>query len=342
MTVMSDLLTPLSMIVLWLDFTGLTTLIGTLAFQCAIIRRVSLSPRGFEPVERRLLRVEAVAIMLLALASILELLPRALAMGGGILGNVGNALPSLLLETRYGTIWFVRITVIALVILGWQFWPRTTWSTGIRFLAAIAIALTRSLSGHAADWGDVTLAVLMDWLHLLAVSVWIGGLLVIGFVLRAALTPTSNQDTAMGFALIARRFSILATVCVAGLLITGLLHPRLQLMSFSTLFRIPYGWTLLAKLSLVLLMLLLAALNRYYLLPRLGRGSNGRARLLVTTIGRLEWLLAVLVLVSSALLTQLTPARHFRRHEHPQPHAVHLPANADTDHARSPHLPDPD
>lgn len=98
MTVMSDLLTPLSMIVLWLDFTGLTTLIGTLAFQCAIIRRVSLSPRGFEPVERRLLRVEAVAIMLLAMASVLELLLRALAMGGGILGNIGNALPSLLLE----------------------------------------------------------------------------------------------------------------------------------------------------------------------------------------------------------------------------------------------------
>lgn len=166
----------------------------------------------------------------------------------------------------------------------------------------------------------------MDWLHLLAISVWIGGLLVIGFVLRAALTPTSDQDAALGFALIARRFSILATVCVAGLLITGLLHPRLQLMSFSTLFRIPYGWTLLTKLSLLLLMLLLAALNRYYLLPKLGRGGDGQTRLLVITIGRLEWLLAVLVLISSALLTQLTPARSIRRQEHPQPHAVHRPA----------------
>jgi copper resistance protein D len=339
---MSDPLTPLNVFVLWLDFTGLTTLIGTLAFQCLIIRRVSLSPRGFEPFERRLLRVEAGAIMLVALASVLELLLRALDMGGGILSNVAGALPSMLLETRYGTIWFVRIAFIALVVLGWRFWPRTTWSTGIRLLAAVAIALTRSLSGHAADWGDVTLAVLMDWLHLLAISVWIGGLLVIGFVLRAALTPTSNQDAALGFALIARRFSILATVSVVGLLTTGLLHPRLQLMSFSTLFRIPYGWTLLTKLSLVLLMLLLAALNRYYLLPRLGRGWDGRVRLLVTTIGRLEWLLAVFVLVSSALLTQLTPARHFRRHEHSQPHAVHPPANAETDRARSPHLPDPD
>lgn len=336
---MSNLLTPLHVFSLWLDFTGLTTLIGTLAFQCLIIQRVSLSTRGFEPFERRLLRVEAGAIMLLALTSVLELLLRALAMGGGILSNVAGALPSMLLETRYGTIWLVRIALIGLVVLSWQFWPRITWFTGIRLLGAVAIALTRSLSGHAADWGDVTLAVLMDWLHLLAVSVWIGGLLMIGFVLRAALTPTSNQDTALGFALIARRFSILATVCVIGLLTTGLLHPRLQLMSFSTLFRIPYGWTLLAKLSLVLLMLLLGALNRYYLLPRLGRGLNSRARVNITTIGRLEWILAVFVLVSSALLTQLTPARHVRPTDHQQRHPVLLSEYAETGRVRLPTCP---
>lgn len=302
---MSNLLTPLYVFVLWIDFAGFTTLIGTLAFQYLIVRPVSRSSRDVEPVERRLLQVEAWALALVAMASLLELLLRALEMGGGVLSNVGNALPSILLETRYGTIWLVRIGLIGVVAVGWRFWPGITLSAGIRLLGAASIALTRSLSGHAADWGDVTLAVLMDWLHLLAISVWIGGLLVIGFVLRAALTPTSDQDAALGFALIARRFSILATVCVAGLLITGLLHPRLQLMSFSTLFRIPYGWTLLTKLSLLLLMLLLAALNRYYLLPKLGRGGDGQTRLLVITIGRLEWLLAVLVLISSALLTQL-------------------------------------
>ncbi len=320
---MSDLLTPLSVIVLWLDFAGLTTLIGTLAFQYLIIRPVSLSPRGFEPFEGLLRRVEAGALMLVALASVLELLLRALIMGGGILSNAGDALSLTLLETRYGTIWLLRIGFIGLVVLGWRFWPGITWSTGISLLGAVAIALTRSLSGHAADWGDVTLPVLIDWLHLLAVSIWIGGLLVMGFVLRATLTPTSNEDAALGFALIARRFSILATVCVVGILTTGLFHPRLRLMSFSTLFWIPYGWTLLVKLSLVLLMLMLAALNRYHLLPRLGRGRDGRARLLVTTIGRLEWLLAVFVLISSAWLTQLTPARHIPRYEHREPHAVH-------------------
>lgn len=329
MTAMSNLLTPLHVFILWLDFAGITTLIGTLAFQYLIIRPALHSSRERKHVEERLRRVEGSSILLIAVASVGELPLRALAGSGGILSNLIIALPEILWQTRYGAIWIVRIGLVGILSLGWRFWSGITWSTGIRLLGAVAIALTRSLSGHAADWGDITLPVLIDWLHLLAVSIWIGGLLVVGFVLRATLTSTSNEDAALGFALIARRFSILATVCVVGLLTTGLLHPRLRLMSFSTLFRIPYGWTLLAKLSLVLLMLLLAALNRSYLLPRLGRGQDGRARLLVTTIGRLEWFLAVFVLVSSALLTQFTPAHHIPRYEHRERHAVHLPAKSE-------------
>lgn len=326
MTAMSNLLTPLHVFILWLDFAGFTTLIGTLAFRCLIIRPTLHSSREYKPFEERLRRVEGGSILLIAVASVGELPLRALVISGGILSNLTIALPEILWQTRYGVIWIVRIGLVGMLGLGWRFRQRSTWSAGASLLIATGLALTRSLAGHAADWGDVTFPILIDWLHLLAVSIWIGGLLVMGFVLRAALTPTSNEEAAMGFALIVRRFSILATVCVVGLLTTGLIHPRLRLMSFSTLFWIPYGWTLMVKLSLVLLMLLLAALNRSYLLPRLSRGSDGRARLLVTTIGRLEWLLAVLVLVSSAWLTQLTPARHIPRSEHREPHAVHRQA----------------
>lgn len=149
---MSNLLTPLYVFVLWIDFAGFTTLIGTLAFQYLIVRPVSRSSRDVEPVERRLLQVEAWALALVAMASLLELLLRALEMGGGVLSNVGNALPSILLETRYGTIWLVRIGLIGVVAVGWRFWPGITLSAGIRLLGAASIALTRSLSGHAADW----------------------------------------------------------------------------------------------------------------------------------------------------------------------------------------------
>ncbi len=323
---MSDLQTVLPAVVLWLDFAGFTTLIGTLAFGYLIIRPAFPSPQEFQRFERPLRRVEAGAIVLIALASVLELLLRALVMGGGILSHVGDTLPLVFSQTRYGPIWLARIGLVGVLGLCWWFWPGATWSAGARLLGAAAIALIRSLSGHAADWGDVTLPVLIDWLHLLAVSIWLGSLLIFGFVLLAALLQVGNEDAARGFASIAWRFSRMAAFCVVGVLTTGLFHPRLRLMSFSTLFSTPYGWTLVAKLSLVVLVLMLAALTRYYFLPLLDHRSCRRVLLMVGTIGRLEWLLAVGVLAASALLTQLTPTRHVRRHEHREPHAVHLPA----------------
>ncbi|MGH7410244.1 MAG: CopD family protein, partial [Candidatus Methylomirabilis sp.] len=110
-----------------------------------------------------------------------------------------------------------------------------------------------------------------------------------------------------------------------------------------------YGWTLLAKLSLVGLVLMIAAVNRYYFLPLLGHPSGTYDRLLFRTIDRiastlregkgrgddekirnqffrfvrLEWIMVVVALACSALLTQLPPARHIRRHEHREQHAVH-------------------
>jgi len=325
---MSDLHTALYAFVLFLDFAGFTTLIGGLVFEYMVIQPVLPSPHQFGGIEQRLRRVEVGSIILLTVASLAELLLRALAEGGWIMSNMGAAFPTMLLETRYGTVWIARMGLIGMLGLSCLWGAQIPWIMKLRLLGAAAIALTRSLSGHAADWGDVTHQVLTDWLHLLAISVWLGGLFVFGFALRAAFPWTVNEGAARHFASIANRFSRMATFCVVGLLLTGLLHPRLRLMSFSTLFRIPYGWVLLLKLLFVLLMLMLAALNRYYLLPQLGGESDHRARRLITIIGRLEWLLAAFVLASSALLTQLTPSRYPPGREHRSPHAIHRQAKA--------------
>jgi hypothetical protein len=43
---------------------------------------------------------------------------------------------------------------------------------------------------------------------------------------------------------------------------------------------------------------------------------------------RLEWMIVVAALACTALLTQLPPARHIRRHEHREQHALHQPAQS--------------
>src|SRR5262249_57620064 len=60
---------------------------------------------------------------------------------------------------------------------GWG--GRAWWVPAVMLGAAALLALTRSASGHAADWGDMSLPELMDGLHLLAGSLWGGGLVVL-------------------------------------------------------------------------------------------------------------------------------------------------------------------
>jgi len=338
----------------WLEFLGLTTLLGGLAFRLLVVRPTLLSREEFDSFERRRRIVEAVSIVLLVLTTIGDLILRTLTMSGPAAG-LGVALPLVLQKTHYGSVWISRMGLVGLLATAWLLRRpgplRSAWSTWASLLGAALIALTTTLSGHAADWGDVTLPVLMDWLHLLAISTWTGGLFTLGFVLHHALLSPVKEDMHHRLALTAKRFSRMAAYCAAGFFAPGFYNAWIQVTSLSPLFTTPYGRTLLVKLSLVLLIVMIAALNRYYFVSLLGGRSGAPDRLIVRTIGRfagtllarkagkdgekirqqfflsvrLEWLVAVGALACTALLTQLPPARHIRSHQHREEHALHQP-----------------
>jgi putative copper export protein len=297
--------------------------------------------------------VAAWSILFVALTSVGDLVLRTVMMSGKALGDVGPALPMVLRQTHYGAVWTARVSLIGLLATAWLLRARRaedhSWFFAASFVAASLIALTTSLSGHAADWGDVTLPVLIDWLHLVAASTWIGGLFTLGFVLPRALSSPGKAETTKSVASIAGRFSTMAACCVAIFLPAGLYNAWLQVTSFSPLVSSSYGWTLLAKLSLVGLVLMIAAVNRYYFVPLLSQDPGARNRWIVRMVGRLtnslvsetrtgndvrirrqflrlarlEWMIAAAVLACTALLTQFPPARHIRRHEHREQHAAH-------------------
>ena len=353
---MSGLLMFLQTCVRWIDYLGLTTLVGGLAFRLLVVRPTLLSREEFDSFERRRRMVEAASIILLFLTTIGELILRTLTMSGPAAGLV-VALPLVLRKTHYGSVWISRMVLVVLLATAWPLRrpgrPGSSWSTWGSLLGAALIALTKTLSGHAADWGDVTLPVLMDWLHLLAISTWTGGLFTFGFVLHLSLLSPVKEDLQHHLTLIAKRFSRMAAYCAAGFFATGFYNAWIQVTSLSPLLTTPYGRTLLVKLSLVLLVVMLAALNRYYFLSLLGGRSGAPDRLIVRVIGRfagtllagkagkggekirqqfflsvrLEWLVAVGVLACTALLTQLPPARHIRSHQHREEHALHQPTH---------------
>src|SRR5262249_39722359 len=170
-----------------------------------------------------------------------ELLGRTLTMSGLPLAMLGRTLPTVLLRTHYGRVWGVRLGVLALLWIGWGVGRRRLHVQAIPALMLAGgslLALTRTLSGHAparpgglsghaADWGDVPLPVLMDWLHLLAGGFWGGGLLALaGAVLPGTLRNMAPPRACL--AAIARRFSTLASLALVVVLLTGVANARVQ------------------------------------------------------------------------------------------------------------------
>jgi copper transport protein len=159
----------------------------------------------------------------------------------------------------------------------------------------------------------VSLPSLDDWLHLVVVSIWIGGLAYFVTGMRVVHQVEGVLRTRLTSLLIVR-FSTLALSCVGLLGLTGLYSAILRVGSFSALFSTLYGDTLLIKLALAGPLLLLGAYNLLVLSPRLRQDrSDGvsdfltvaRFRRVITT----EVILGVVVILCSSLLSSLPPVR---------------------------------
>jgi putative copper export protein len=163
------------------------------------------------------------------------------------------------------------------------------------FLLGLAFASGLSLSGHsAADVGASALSELADWLHLSAALLWAGGLVQIA----AVVWPAAPELRASAF----RRFSQLATVCVAVLLAAGTYLSILRLPHVRDLWQTGYGHVLLVKLGLVVLALAWGGAHRFLALPRLDRVSGRLARSLLG-----ESAVAMAVLLAAAVLVDSKP-----------------------------------
>ena len=176
------------------------------------------------------------------------------------------------------------------------------------------LALSLSLSGHAAVAAPVPLSLLLDVLHLVAMALWIGGLFALVGVLAPALRSVSVAQRDAVVAVVIARFSALALACVATLTLTGLYSSVLNLSGPLDLLATDYGRVLGLKLLVSVAILLVASVNLLALRPGLTRVARGHGRAAdlwapMRALLRAEALLAVGVLVVVGVLTSLPPAR---------------------------------
>ncbi len=171
--------------------------------------------------------------------------------------------------------------------------------------AAAVLLAGITLTAHASGSGP--LAAFADWLHLVAVAFWIGGL---ASLLLVLISSTSGDRAQLTRALVTR-FSAIAAASLAVLAITGVYSAWLYLPSLQAFRVTAYGRTLFLKLVLIVPLVTIGALNRFVLRPRLERGS-GRVHSVQQRFLRfiaVESAIGIVVLLVVAVLTITPPAR---------------------------------
>jgi copper transport protein len=174
--------------------------------------------------------------------------------------------------------------------------------------AAAATLVIPGLAGHAGQTKPRGLSLAFDWLHLVAGSVWVGGL--IGLLVLAASLPAAQRVA--GLVVSVPRFSNSALASVVLLIASGIGSSVQELPTLASLWQTSYGHALLVKIGLLGAALLLAAVNLLRTSPRF-KATDRRPELGAPTAKLLRRLVAgetVLVagaVLAAAVLSSLPP-----------------------------------
>ena len=117
--------------------------------------------------------------------------------------------------------------------------------------SAIGLTLAAASMGHARTESNPTIGIPSAAVHVLAVSIWVGGLAALVVLGASAWSAVPREDRNGLVRQIVVRFSRLALAAVAVLVATGTVNAILGLAAVSDLWRTPYGRVLSAKIVLL-------------------------------------------------------------------------------------------
>ena len=271
---------------------GVLLALGAAVFAVAVwrpaARRSQLDPAEEAELRKREARVTSVVLFFSFL----------LAQAGSVLAVLHTTG-----ATRYG-----RIHELGIVFAGVGAAATASTILPLRLLtgiAALALATTLPLSGHALDPGEPRLLSFpADLVHVCAAAVWLGGLVQLVFVLLAARS-LEPKDRRRFVSHLASGFARIAIVCVFLIALTGLGRAFVELRSVEQLWTLSYGRAILVKTALLGAVLAFAWLNRSRLI---GLGHHrSAAPSTVALLAEIGLLLGVVGTV--AVLTELRPGR---------------------------------
>jgi putative copper export protein/mono/diheme cytochrome c family protein len=238
--------------------------------------------------------------------------------GADTVSDTLAAIVPVVQHTRFGHVLLLRLVLLlAAGALAWRGEGRARLIPAA-LIAGLAVMLQAAL-GHAAASEDPVLEASLA-VHLLAASVWLGGLLPLWVALGAP-----------GGEAAARRFSLLGIVAVGAIAATAFEQGAALFGGVAGMVGTPYGRVALVKLSLFSTLLVLATINRLVFTPALEQSRIATRRMQASVVA--EVALGLMVILAASTLASLPPGVH-EQPVWPFPARLNLDVFADPDLVR--------
>lgn len=198
--------------------------------------------------------------------------------------------------TRFGRVELLRAFTCILMYLSWTFTKEKLFKI-MALLSAFVLAMTPAMSGHGSTGQYVAFAFGADVIHVLASSIWFGGLLVLPFL----ILQKDGQE-------VTKRFSQVALSCVVAIAATGVFAWWRQVGSYEASVSTWFGQLINLKVVLFLSAIVVAWFSRSHVQSMLTK-SDKNTRLRLTKLVYLESALLIVVMVATSVVVNFVPGR---------------------------------
>lgn len=254
-------------------------------------------------------------LSIITITSIIMFITRSITMNNGVFDNFYILISTVLRQTHYGYIMLLRFVFLSLL---WIFAlivkndsRRFSLPACIIFLLSLLIVFTSSSISHAGDNGDFTLSVVIDCLHIISTAGWGGSIIVVVICVLPLYSALTTSP--FFFVDLIHRLSIISTISLGIILLTGIYNAWWYLGSISELWTSYAGKILSIKLCFVGVMIFIGAINKFILSPRIKRAAISNQTtitiaLIKTTLIADVFLIAIILFLATILINTMPPA----------------------------------
>jgi copper transport protein len=222
----------------------------------------------------------------------------------GVAAMVSPAQLAAVADQPFGRAALIRLLGLAVLLVAVTLW-RDRAGLAVASAGALVTVVSFALDGHSASTDPRWLVVVSDVVHVASAAAWFGGLVLLALAMRAR---RSADDVAGAGGLVAR-FSGVATVAVVGVGVAGIALSWAEVRTLEALFTTAYGWTLLAKVAIVVAVGAVGLHNNRRLVPSLRDQPTGEAWGRLHRTVRLEVAGLLVAVALTGFLVNIVPAR---------------------------------